>query len=332
VTLAFTVDDTINEIRSLTDEYNANQLDSDVDILPSLNRAQEKAVKILSRVYPDPILNWRDLGAVNTREIQMDEDLFEDKIVRLEWFSSGARIIPTECQRVSIRLLSQHEEGNSSVPAPDVYAIYGRTIRFNGVPMGTNNLRIWYVRDVDQLVRPWGRITDINESTQTIYLGEVSTAFAPLTTVVQGDWVRCFNVIDGQTGEVKGSFEVASWNDTDTLVIKTTGLSRATVLNRTIGTTLAGLDIGEDDYICHVKGTCVQYFFDAFHAFCVQYATAELKRKLGYAYDADQTLLKDFEVELGKTYMGRTPAMRIIQNNPNWLKGARRRFYRGFKY
>jgi hypothetical protein len=104
------------------------------------------------------------------------------------------------------------------------------------------------------------------------------------------------------------------------------------VVNREISTDLANIGVAADDYICPVRGTCVLYFGDAFHAFIIQYAVAELKRKMGYAYDADQNLLKDFESELKKTYMGRSPQLRITHNNPNWLKGSQRRFYRGFKY
>ena len=333
MTLAHIVDDMVNEVRSLTDEYNAAQLDDVTDILPSLNRAQEKAVKILSRVYPDPILNYADMLNLSTREVSIHEDVMEDKIIRMEWISpSASPTIPKECQRVSIRLLSQHEEGDYTIPRPDVYAIYGRKIRFNGTPNGSNTLRIWYVRDVERLVKSWGRVTDIDTALQTLYIGEVNSDFDPLSGVTQGDWNRCINVIDGQTGELKGSFEVNSWNGTDTVVIRTAGLSRGTILNRTIGTTLSGLNIEADDYICAITGSCVQYFSDAFHAFCIQYTTAELKRKLGYAYDVDQQLVTEFETELRKTYMGRQPSMRITQNNPNWLKGSRRRFYRGFKY
>jgi len=42
----FTITDIIDEVRSLTDESNEVQLDSTADILPSLNRAQEKAYQI----------------------------------------------------------------------------------------------------------------------------------------------------------------------------------------------------------------------------------------------------------------------------------------------
>ena len=328
----FIVDDMIAEVRSLVDEFNENQVGSATDILPSLNRAQERAVKVLSRVYPDPIMNMLDIAGPNTREIAMLENVSEDKIVRIEWISSGVNSVPVECQRVGIRLLSQYEHGMTAVDRPECYAIYGRMIRFNGIPNGRSALRIWYIREIDPLVQAYARITDFNLTAQTLYIGEVSDTFDPAGSITQGDWIRCFNVVDGQTGEIRGSFEASGYVlGSDTLTINLTP-TRTTVLNRAISDSLADITFGVDDYICPIRGTCVQYFMDALHAFCIQYSVAELKRKLGYAYDADQTLVADFEGELKKTSMGRSMGLRVTQNNPNWLRGSQRRFYRGFKY
>ncbi len=327
----FIVDDIVNEVRSLVDEYNENQLSTVNDILPSLNRAQEKAVKILTRAYPDPILQYIEITQPRTREIDIPENVWADKLIRLEWFtpqvSTGQ---PRECQKVTIRLLSQHSQDVSQADNPDCYATYGRNIRFSATPSGKMSLRIWFIREIDYLVQSFGRITDLDENTGTLYLGEVPSTFDPFSTIVQGDWNSYINVVDGQTGIVKGSFQIKSWDDVDTLTIKTVP-DRSLVVNRTINTSLSNLEIAADDYICHIKGTSVLYFFDEVHSFIVQHAVAECKRKLGYAYDADQTLLKEFETELKKTYAGRSLNMRIVQNNPNWMKGSRRRFYRGYK-
>lgn len=71
--------------------------------------------------------------------------------------------------------------------------------------------------------------------------------------------------------------------------------------------------------------------FDIVHSFVVQSTVAEMKRKLGYAYDVDQKLIETFMSELRQTFMGREGKMRINMNNPNWLRGSMRRFYRGFR-
>ena len=326
------VDDIVNEIRSLIDEYNEAQVDDLIDILPSLNRGQEKATKVLTRVYPDPLLYPIEIVGVSTREIDMPENVWEDKVVRLEWISNNGNLIPRECQRVDLRRLSQSETGQSTVDRPDCYGVYDQKIRFNGVPNGVHNLRFWVVRETEPLVKAAARITDLDIASNTLYLGELSPTFDPFGSTTFYDWNSYINIIDGQDGTVKGTVQIAGFNGTDTLTIRPVS-DRALVMNRTIiQGGLANVLVNADDYICGIKGTCVQYFFDSFHAYCVQYAVAELKRKLGYAYDADQTMLKDFEAELKKTYMGRSLMLRITQNNPNWLKGAQRRFYRGFKY
>ena len=76
----FIVDDIINEVRSLVDEYNNAQLDDVGDILPSLNRGQELGIKILSRIYPDPIMSFVDIAYPTTRELTIPEEVWEDGI------------------------------------------------------------------------------------------------------------------------------------------------------------------------------------------------------------------------------------------------------------
>jgi hypothetical protein len=179
------------------------------------------------------------------------------------------------------------------------------------------------------MVQVYGRITSFDGTANELYLNEVSANFDPATSTDPFDGY--VNIVDGQTGEIKLSAQIRSWDGADTLTLKTSP-DRSTVLNRTISTGAIGSQICVDDYVCHIKGTCVLYFFDTVHSFVVQYAASEMKRKLGYAYDVDQQLLKDFESDVKKTYMGRESKMRICQNNPSWMKGAFRRFYRGFKY
>ncbi len=324
----FLVDDIINEIRSLTDEWNEKQLSTTLDILPSLNRGQEKAYKSLSRIYPEPILTYTDVTGIVTREYPLPENIWEDKINRMEWFSSED-VRPRPCQNVSLRLLAASTTQIQSVDSPENHAIFSRTIRFNAQPTGRFTLRIWHLREIDPLVRVYGRITSFDGVNNELYLNEVSSDFDPASSTDPFDGY--INVVDGQTGQVKISAQIRSWDGADTLTLKSAP-DRSLVLNRTISTGAIGSTVAVDDYVCHVRGTCVLYFFDTVHSFIVQYAASEMKRKLGYAYDVDQQLLKDFESDVKKTYMGREAKMRVCQNNPSWMKGAFRRFYRGFKY
>jgi hypothetical protein len=322
------VDDIINEIRSLCDEWNEKQLSTTEDILPSLNRGQEKAYKSLSRVYPDPILEYIEIAGITTQEYDLPENIWEDKVLRMEWFNATDRR-PRICSNVGLRLLAQMSTTIQSVESPEAHTIFSRTIRFNATPKGTYTLRIWYLREIDPLVMRYGRVTDTDSATNTIYLAEASSDFDPTSSSDPFD--QYVNVVDGQTGQIKFSGQILSWDGADTLRFKTSP-DRGSVMNRTINSGSIGTLISVDDYVCSIKGTCVLYFFDTVHAFIVQYAAAEMKRKLGYAYDVDQQLLKDFESEVKKTYMGRDMKMRVVQNNPNWMRGTFRRFYRGFKY
>lgn len=313
------VDDIVEEIRSLTDEENTVQLESDSDILPSLNRAQAKAYQILSRVHQDPLKAYTEV-AVTSKEYTLPENIWEDKLVRLEWFSSGRGII--HCDRVDLSLLATYDHYTRLIPAPQMFTVHGRVIRFNGTPDGSYTLRIWYLREVDDLLLSDARITNVDEAENKLYVSDVNPDFDPsgLTSFV--------NVVDGQTGLIKATLEIKSWNGSDTLVFRTIP-SRTKVLNRTINTNLSGLGIEADDYICFARGTCVLQFFDAVHTFIVQYTTAEMKRKLGFAYDVDQKLAQDFEEDLRKTYQGRARNLRIASTNPNWITGGRRRYIRG---
>lgn len=321
-------EDIVTEVRSIVDEWNEKQLSTLQDIIPSLNRGQEKAYKSLSRIYPDPILTYVDTTGITTQEIIMPENVWEDKILKMEWLNPLDQS-PRPCNNVSLRLLGQASTVLQSVDAPEVHATFSRTIRFNARPSGRFTLRIWYLKDIEALVPVHGRITSFDGVNNELYLSQVSADFDPASSTDPFDGY--VNIVDGQTGEIKLSAQIRSWDGADTLTLKVAP-DRSTVLNRTISTGAVGSLIAVDDYVCSIKGTCVLYFFDTVHSFIVQYAASEMKRKLGYAYDVDQQLLKDFESDVKKTYMGRESKMRICQNNPSWMKGAFRRFYRGFKY
>jgi hypothetical protein len=164
-----------------------------------------------------------------------------------------------------------------------------------------------------------------------LYLTELDPDFNPASS----DLNQYFNIVDGSTGLIKATCQIKSWNGSDEIKIKSIP-DRSSVLGRTINTSIpanspVGLsngDVTPDDYICGIKGTCVIPFYGDLHMFVRQWATAELKRKLGYAYDVDQNLLKDFEVELKKTYMGRQQKLRIEHTNPNWRLNMFKGFWR----
>ena len=250
----------------------------------------------------------------------MPENIWEDKIRRMEWFKPNVQ--PLVCEEQPLAILAKYSS-DIIQNTPQVYKLFGRKIRFCAPPSGLYGLRIWHLREIDSLQQPIGRISALDLANNTVYLSDVNEDFDPTAS----NLTEYVNVIDGQTGKIKGSFQIRAWDEVETMQFKTIR-DRSSVLNRTISTNFDDISVSEDDYICPIKGTCVLWFSDAVHTFIVQYAAAEMKRKLGYAYDVDQNLVKDFEVDLRKTYAGRDQKMQIKQSNPNWMKGSRMRYHR----
>jgi hypothetical protein len=316
-----TVRDLVDEVRSLLDEENEDTIRDVEDIIPSLNRAYNKAWETISDSYPEPILQLTDSISVTTQEYTLPENLFEDKIKRIEWKSSNGELIKAD--RINYSDLWKYEI-TGSLNAPNMYAIYGRTVRFIGVPNGNYTMRLWALKEPERLVLPDGRITRTGTSGGDTFFSitEVNEDFDPEA----GDLDSYINVIDGQTGEYKATYQVKSYSSNRVILRNTS--DRSTVLNRTVtgGATYSTINI--DDYICHVKGSCIPQLFHTCYNFIVQYSLAELKRnKLGMPYDIDSQLVQGFEKDLKDTFMGREQAAKIQKTNV-WWKSNRYYFRR----
>jgi len=165
-------------------------------ILQVLNRAQDFASNILARHYEDPLLTKTSVTLVNGQaEYDIPEDAFEDRLEKIEVTVNQFQY---EVQRISYRDLSVYES-NSNVSVPYYYAIVGRKYRLIPTPTSNNTLRVWYLKDPDQLVVNQGRITSINTASNYVLLDSVGT---DLTT--ESDQLASYvNVIDKQTGKIK---------------------------------------------------------------------------------------------------------------------------------
>lgn len=302
-----TVDDIVAELRSLLDEENEEALDNTRDLLPALNRAQSYAYNILARRYPDPILKYTTLTLTGSaQEYDIPEDAFEDRVVKVEIELDQGYFI--ECQRISYSDITAWET-DSKQPYPQYHAIVGRHIRFVSPPNGTYNARIWYIQDPEALVVQQGRITTINNGSNYVLVDavgdSVSTEVDNLESYV--------NVIDGQTGEIKGTLQVQNFTTTK-ITFKSTP-SRSTVLNRTVTGDLSSLSIEADDYLCLIFGTCVAYFQDALKNFILQYAAFQMQQKLGVATGQERQLVEKFEQQLERQWSGRETHLRVSKRN-----------------
>ena len=302
-----TVDDLLAELRSMIDEENEEALDNDRDLLPALNRAQSYAYNILSRRYPDPILKYDSLDLVDSaQEYTIPEDAFEDRIIKVEIEVDNGYFV--ECRRLSYDQLTTWETASRN-PYPLYHAIVGRKIRFVSPPTGTYNARIWYIQDPEALVVNQGRITSVNTGSNYIRVNE---AGSDITT--ESDELESYvNLIDGQTGEIKGTLQVQQYT-TDKVTFKTTP-SRTTVINRTVTGDLSSLSVEADDYLCLIFGTCVMFFQDATRNFILQYAAFQMQQKLGIATGQEAQLVEKFEKQLERQWSGRETHMRVSKRS-----------------
>jgi hypothetical protein len=318
--LLLTVQDLVDQVRNQVDEQDQDAVSLEGDILPVLNRAQDYAYNILARKYQEPLLTYTQLTLTSGQEYDIPEDAFEDRIEKIEIQVSGGLGSVVECQRISFRDISNYESSSRS-NVPYYYCVVGRKIRFVPGPTGTYNARIWYLKSPERLVLPLGRITRINTAGNYLLVESPSTEIS-----TEADRLEAYvNIIDGQTGIIKGTLQVQNVNDTKISFRSTP--TRAHVLNRTINTSLADLGIEPDDYLARVSGTCVPYYGQPTTNFLIQFSVAEITRKLGGSSEKEDTVLEKFEKQLERTWVGRETTLRVSKKSQSWIVSTRNKFW-----
>lgn len=319
----YTVDDLIAEVRSCIDEDNTESVDTDRDILPALNRAQDYAFDVLARRYPEPLLAPASLTLVgNVQDYLVPENVFEDRIkkVEIQIPTGGGRFQFQELTRISYSDAGQYDTGNLTA-IPRYYCLFGRTIRIIGRPTGVYNAQIWYLRNPEKLVQPQGRITGIGSN----YL-LVDGIGASLTTEADqlGSYV---NVINGSTGEIRGSLQIQILGS-DRITFRSTP-QRSTVLGRSISTlpALVAADpvaVAVDDYLAPITGTSVPYYSRPISNFLIAYTSADLNGKLGVEESTlEQKLIDKLETQIERTWVGREMSLRVKRRSRIWGRPIR---------
>jgi hypothetical protein len=316
----YTVDNLVEEVRQQLDELNRDSVSTENDILPTLNRAQDFAFDILTRKYPEPLLKYTTLDLqAGVSEYDIPEDVFEDRILKLE------TVVPTgvgranyiEIQRISYRDITNYESATIT-SFPLYYCIIGRKLRIVPQPSGSYDARMWMIRNPETLVQPEGRVSLLNSAQNYVVLDNASNS---LTT--ESDQLSSYvNVIDGQSGEIKGTLQIQSI--VDSKVTFRTVPTRTIVLNREVTGSLNSIQIQADDYICSIDGTCVPYFGRPISNFLIQYAVAEITRKLGGAAETEENILKKFEQQIERTWAGRQQDLRVKKKSNIWGTNTRR--------
>lgn len=317
-----TVDSLVEAVRSQLHETNVEAVDTVIDILPALNRAQDFAVDIYSRYYPDPYLTHAVLTlSGGTQEYDIPDEAFEDRILKVEMSIGNSLGRPTyrEVQRIAFTDISNYESASVS-SIPYYYAVVGRKIRFVPVPSGTYNSRIWYIREPEKMVLQQGRVTVINITSNYLVVDQLGGDLQTTTDQLQS----YINVIDGSTGEIRSTHQIQSLTG-NRITIRTTP-ARSSVLGRTVTGVLPDT-IEKDDYVCVVEGSCVPFLNSPTSNFAVQYAVNEMTRKLGGDVTPEVQMLKDLEDQVTRTWTGRETTLRVTKRSPIFGVTTRRLFW-----
>lgn len=307
----YTVEEIATSVRARLDEMNRDSIDTERDILPALNRALEYAVDVYARHYPDPYVASTIVQLVNgQQDYDIPEEVFEDRVIKVDL--KGITNYYQDIVRVSYKDLAGFEtEGTTATPF--YYATIGRKLHVLPKPTGTYSLRIWYIKNPEQLVLPQGRITVVGAgTTQSTNYVVVDSPGSQLTT--ESDQLENYvNVVNSKTGEIRATLQIASIDDGRVTFRQIP--TRSEVLGRAVSGLTSALNISKDDYICICTGICVPYLSSPTSNFIIQFAIAEMSRQLGVNGADEEQVLQKFEDQVKKTWAGREPTTRIAKRS-----------------
>lgn len=321
--MGLTTTDLVQTVRDQLDEAN-NETVTDAQILAALNRGQRKATNIVSRkfdslfVVPDETTTT----VAGTREYDLPTSAFGRRIEHVEVLEGE---IAYEVKRIAIQQTSNFNS-SSQVTRPYYYALRKNKILLYPTPSGGRTIRIWYTQAPEELVAAQGRITSVNTGSNYVVLDSAGSGLSTTTT----GFASYVNIVDYITGEVKRTLQISAIDTTTGQVtFKSSGLTRSTVLGKTVETSI-GTEAAADDYVCLVTGVCVPELPQAYVDYLSQYAVVEIRRRLGEPTNEEFAQLKELEVEIQKMWVGRSQSNRVRKASGIWSRsygGTLRRFF-----
>lgn len=317
-----TVKSMVDQVRSQLDEENRAGVDTQSDVLPALNRALEHAAEIYSKHWPEPLLMPKEIVLTGgTSDYAIPEDALGERVHKVEIIVPG---FPSALRHISFYQTSEYETAGT-VAIPYGYTILQRNIRFYPTPSGKYNARVWYIKQPEPMVLDYGRITRVDTANSYITVDVLGSDDAGRPSTELDDLLSFVNVVDAQTGEVKATLQVKSITD-QRIDFKTTP-SVASVWNTPIMSSIPAT-VEMNDYLCPIDGTCVPYLRTPTTNFMIQYAVAELRRKLGDQSDLEERVKKEFEEEVKHTWAGRDSCLRVVKRS-RFLGLPNRRYITG---
>jgi hypothetical protein len=313
--MAQSVDNLLDQVRTQLDETNTANA-TDAQLLQALNRAQRAATNIVAREYDSMFWSSTSTTTVaSQREYDIPVDAYGRRVEMVEIEAGGVRY---ELRRIGNNKTTQFTQ-SSQVQRPTYYSIVKNKIALFPLPAGGTTLYIHYNKRAENLVSSQGRITATGSTYVTV--DSLGSSLAVATTGF-GSYV---NVIDYNTGEIKGTLQISAIDTALKKVsFKTSGLTRSTVLGRTINTSLP-TDIAVDDYISLVTGTAVSELDEAYTDYLVQYAVVEIRRRFGETIQEELIALQTLEKEIERMWVGRESSKKIRKSNSHYHSLSTRR-------
>ncbi len=304
------VDNLIRQVRSLLDENNSEQVNDVADILPALNRAQDHASSILSRRYESPMLATQEVTLVDGQsDYPIPEDAFEQRLEKVEL---KINTLYHELMRIDYRQVTNIEVGYTTA-IPQYYCIVGNQYRILPAPTGTYPLRLWYLQDPPPLAISQGRITQINVVNNYVVVDTVGSDLE----VIQDSLNSVVNIVDGQTGKIKVTLQIQSITGqriTFKSVPAIAYIDHLEVKDEIPDTVQKG------DYIVVAPGSCISFFKKPFSNFLIQYAVADLQRKLGGNSELEQRLLDELKRDVERSWAGREQYLTVKNKQSKWFR------------
>jgi hypothetical protein len=315
VALPITVDGLIEDTRQLLDEDNTESV-SDGKILKQLNIAARSLYHTVAKQYDQMYMEKAAFTTDGTAFLDIPTDAFGRRVEFIT-YSNGFEQIRIEA--VAPSKLRRHSTIRSNYPS--CYTTARNSIELFPIPGSGLTGYIHYMKKPSTLVKSMGRIVDATSSVLTLdSLGD------DITTDVD-TLGAFFNVVDPNTGLIKGTFQAAAIDSTaNELTIKTTGLNRTSVYGSTIGTSLTDI-ASVDDYICVVGGTCVVEMLSDYADYISYMAMSLIKGSLRVPLSqVEMDTLAQLKQTAETLWSGRENDNKVTNKNPYFSRAATYRF------
>jgi hypothetical protein len=161
-------------------------------------------------------------------------------------------------------------------------------------------------------VQEQGRITFIPGSGNYVIVDDAGDELTPASDDL-GSYV---NLVDKNTGRIKATLQIQSLAQDGKLTFRNTP-TRTEVQDRPVTGALPS-DLQLDDYICGIAGTCVPLLKKPAANFIVQYAVAEMVKKLGGDAGIELSVLAKLEEDVQRSWSGRPNTLRVRNRSNSW--------------